>query len=181
MMGQVKDQLIYNGIEYEILDEFYRFENNFWQTMKERISSRTEMDCYFKNYITFPLDPYLEKHNLKFQATSTANWRGYVGYWEIIDNKMHLVRISRTEFLGGNQARTIDIDLATILPDYQGKPYFCDWINGKMYCTKQIKPCSLLVYLTGECDLFILENGIVQSVTTFISEKFQSRLRNHAK
>ncbi len=38
-----------------------------------------------------PLKPYLEKNiAIKFDLNTTANWKGYQGEWQIVDNKLFL-------------------------------------------------------------------------------------------
>lgn len=39
---------------------------------------------------TEPLEPYLEKHNIKFYAWCTACWRGYISKWSIEDGMLYL-------------------------------------------------------------------------------------------
>jgi hypothetical protein len=39
---------------------------------------------------TEPLEPYLEKHNIKFYAWCTACWRGYTSKWSIEDGMLYL-------------------------------------------------------------------------------------------
>lgn len=72
-----------------------------------------------------PLEKYLKKRkDVKFKGTSTANWRGYIGTWEIVDNKLYLIRLRNsrgdelgTEYLFPGQTRVFaewfsgDIDI----------------------------------------------------------------------
>ncbi len=42
---------------------------------------------------TEPLRPYLQAMNIEYPATSTANYRGYIASWEVIDDKLYLVDV----------------------------------------------------------------------------------------
>lgn len=42
---------------------------------------------------TEPLEPYLEKHNIKFYAWCTACWRGYTCKWVIEDDMLYLTNL----------------------------------------------------------------------------------------
>jgi hypothetical protein len=46
-----------------------------------------------------PLSDHLERLGLKFQWISTAEWRGYRAQWEIINEKLYLIKFSG--YLGG--------------------------------------------------------------------------------
>ena len=34
-----------------------------------------------------PLNQFIETNKLKFEAHTTAHWRGYQGYWKLSDDK----------------------------------------------------------------------------------------------
>jgi len=51
----------------------------------------------------------------KFQSNCTALWRGYVGTWEIIENRLYLIIISGV-IQDGEKAQ-----LSTIFPDHPRK------------------------------------------------------------
>ena len=58
-----------------------------------------------------------------FQPNSTALWRGYRGYWEIIDDRLYLVKLNGT-LSNGEQAT-----LATLFPNFPDR-VFAHWYNG---------------------------------------------------
>ncbi len=50
------------------------------------------------SFYSLPLEPYFEKYPEKRpEATSSALWRGYIGYYEIIENQLFLIDIKRVE------------------------------------------------------------------------------------
>lgn len=71
---------------------------------------------------TEPLRPYLEVKNIQYQGISTANYRGYVASWEIIDNKLYLTNIKIPGFLP-------EMDSEADLFPGQDKT-FADWYTG---------------------------------------------------
>ena len=76
---------------------------------------------------TTPLAPYLGA-NAKdeiFQATNTANWRGYVGEWEIADDRLFLVDLKGR--LKDGSAAT----LSTIFPNSDGR-VLATWYSGTL-------------------------------------------------
>jgi molecular chaperone DnaK len=73
---------------------------------------------------SYPLESYLGNHNVKFKAPNTGCWRGYIGNWEVIDDKLFLI-----DFKGYLE------DSAQVGIDYlfQGKQrVFADWYSGKI-------------------------------------------------
>ena len=72
----------------------------------------------------------------KFRAPHTACWRGYVGQWELIDNKLYLRRFS------GTLAEGKAVTLKSIFP--KGPyPIFASWFTG----TLQVPQGKLLEYI----------------------------------
>ena len=53
---------------------------------------------------SFPLEPYLEKHNIILGATNSACWRGYIGHWLIEDGCLYLTNLSAHLAIDGNRA-----------------------------------------------------------------------------
>lgn len=71
-----------------------------------------------------PLRPYLDSRiDIEFVSNSTACWRGYVGRWEVIDDKLYLVNLSAN--LGDEK---VGIDY--LFPG-QTK-VFADWYSGEI-------------------------------------------------
>ena len=74
---------------------------------------------------TEPLEAYFRGPGSRpeFQAPHTACWRGYVGQWELKDDKLYLRR------LNGTLADGKTVTLKTIFP--KGPyPIFADWFTG---------------------------------------------------
>ena len=91
--------------------------------------------------------------NPAFESNCTALWRGYIGEWEIIDERLYLTSLS------GNLTDGTKASLSTIFPDYPDK-VFAHWYSGKLV----IPQGKLLEYVhmgyasTYERDLIISIN-----------------------
>jgi len=59
----------------------------------------------------------------KFMATNTANWRGYVGGWEIVAGRLYLVKLSGVLMDGS------DANLETVFPGFPER-VFAHWYTG---------------------------------------------------
>jgi len=107
-----------------------------------------------------------EKKSLKFYTESTACWRGYVGTWEIKDNKLYLVDF-----------RSPNYELA------RRPPIFADWITDKlMFNTSKTYEGEVSRYITQThlnvaSGLVISSKNIKEDKLTFIREK----LRKYSK
>ncbi len=93
----------------------------------------------------------------KFDASCTALWRGYVGSWEILSDRLYLVGLEAT-MEDGTPA-----NLATLFPAYPER-VFAHWYYGEI----RVPQGKLLKYVHQgynsiyEEDLFILvEKGVV--------------------
>ena len=73
-----------------------------------------------------PLAPYLEFHEIddRFLSYSSENERGYIGVWEIIDNKLYL-----TDLKGFNQKMKL-IGMIDIFLDPEN--IFAGWYSGEI-------------------------------------------------
>lgn len=94
-----------------------------------------------------------------FAYNCTALWRGYVGTWELVSNRLYLIALTGT-LEDGNAAT-----LATVFPDHPNR-VFAHWYSG----TIRIPQGRLLNYVhmgygsTYETDILLkLENGVVIS------------------
>ncbi len=89
---------------------------------------------------TEPLEDYfkLVGKQFKFAATCTALWRGYVGQWELLNDRLYLVGLSGTLEDG------TDATLASIFPEYPQR-VFAHWYSGKV----RIPQGKLLNYVHG--------------------------------
>lgn len=95
----------------------------------------------------------------------TALWRGYVGSWEITNDRLYLVDLSGTLRDG------TDVCLATLFPDYPDR-VFAHWYSGEL----RIPEGKLLNYVhmgfgsRYERDLILsIRNGILLSRKTRIN------------
>ena len=78
---------------------------------------------------TEPLEPYLEKHNIKFYAWCTACWRGYTSKWSIEDGMLYLTDLHgfiSTDEDGGLMNKSVGMDY--LFPG-QDK-VLADWYSG---------------------------------------------------
>ena len=78
-----------------------------------------------------PLDDYFFKGGFKpnFSITSTANWRGYRGLWEISEDRLYLISLSGT-LDDGNEAC-----LETVFPGFPNR-VFAHWHSGELRVPK---------------------------------------------
>lgn len=74
-----------------------------------------------------PLELYfvLGGNRPDFQSTSTALWRGYVGNWEIIDDRLYLVKLQG--ILGDGS----EVELSNVFPGFSDR-VFAHWFSGKI-------------------------------------------------
>ena len=108
---------------------------------------------------TQPLDVYLNICDIKFESTTrcTALWRGYVGSWEIIDDRLYLIGIS------GDTHEYGELKLTTFFPSFPER-VFAHWYNG----TIRLPDGKMLEYVhmgygsTYEKDILIeIKKGVV--------------------
>ena len=114
----------------------------------EQLSMRTE-----------PLSDYFAQmgHQPEFQDQSTACWRGYVGQWEILLDRLYLVGISAT------YADGTGVGLDSLFPGFADR-VFAHWYTGVINIPKGklIKYVHMGYLSQYEQDLFLaVENGIV--------------------
>lgn len=110
---------------------------------------------------TNPLSDYFAMGgvNPHFESNCTALWRGYVGSWEIVDDRLYLVELSGT-LEGG-----ADATLATIFPDFPDR-VFDHWYTGTIRIPqgKQLEYVHMGYGSTYERDLFLdIERGVIVS------------------
>jgi hypothetical protein len=111
---------------------------------------------------TNPLGAYLEgvSSPIKFCATSTALWRGYIGTWTIEGGRLYLAKLRG--YIDKDGA-VDEVGLSYLFPDYPDG-VFAHWYSGELRCPMG----ELLNYVHGgygstyEQDLFIeIEKGVV--------------------
>jgi hypothetical protein len=108
-----------------------------------------------------PLESYFAMRgheNQLFLSPHSALWRGYIGHWEIVDDRLYLISLEGT-LLGSG----VEISVATFFPDSPDR-VFAHWYSG----TIRILEGKLLRYFHGgyasiyERDLFLdVEQGVV--------------------
>lgn len=106
-----------------------------------------------------PLEDYFEMSGPrpKFAMTSTALWRGYVGDWEIVADRLYLVGLSAT-LADGTPA-----SLETLFPGYPER-VFAHWFSGTLRIPqgKRLKYVHMGWASTFERDLFLdITHGVV--------------------
>ena len=111
---------------------------------------------------TNPLSDYFAMGgtNPRFESNCTALWRGYVGSWEIVDDRLYLVGLTGTLEDGA------EASLATIFPEFPER-VFAHWYSGTIRIPqgKQLEYVHMGYGSTYERDLFLdVERGVV--VTT---------------
>ena len=94
-----------------------------------------------------------------FESNCTALWRGYVGEWEVKDNRLYIIGLSGV-LEGGSEA-----SLETVFPGFPDR-VFAHWYSGRV----RIPEGKILEYVhmgyasTYESDLMIdFEKGVVIS------------------
>ena len=108
---------------------------------------------------TNPLSDYFAMGgtNPRFESNCTALWRGYVGSWEIVDDRLYLIGLNGT-LEDGTQA-----SLATIFPGFPDR-VFAHWYSGTIRLPqgKQLEYVHMGYGSTFERDLFLdVERGVV--------------------
>ena len=88
--------------------------------------------------------------DIKFGMSSTACWRGYVGTWKVINDRLYLIGISACDETGKK------LKLNDLFPGF-GYKVFAHWYSGEVRCPQG----KLLKYVHGgyastyERDLFL--------------------------
>lgn len=109
---------------------------------------------------TNPLGQYFSMGGFKphFQAPSTALWRGYVGSWEIVDDRLYLVELSGT--LENGTEATIE----AVFPGFPDR-VFAHWYSGTIRLPqgRQIKYVHMGYGSIYERDLYLdVEKGVLK-------------------
>ena len=111
---------------------------------------------------TNPLGPYLQANNISFASPHTANWRGYVGTWEIKGSEEAGERLYLIELKAHRSYEDI-VGLEEIFPGFPNG-VFAHWFSGEI----RLPQGNLLKYVHGgyasqyEFDLFLeIKKGVV--------------------
>ncbi len=119
---------------------------------------------------TQPLGPFLKfsGSTLKFEATCTALWRGYVGTWAIENDRLYLVKLSGSVVADGQEQ---EVGLEALFPGYPDG-VFAHWFTGELRCPSG----ALLNYVHGgygstyELDTFFrVQRGVVLEERTVVN------------
>ena len=90
---------------------------------------------------TNPLSLYLKNAGISFQSPHTANWRGYVGTWEILEHsgveRLYLVALS------AHKTYEEILSLSDVFPGHD--KVFAHWFSGELRCPQG----ELLNYVHG--------------------------------
>ncbi|MDP3122391.1 hypothetical protein [Polynucleobacter sp.] len=90
---------------------------------------------------TNPLSPYLRQMGIQFISRSTANWRGYIATWEVIEcegaERLYLAKLS------ANRSHSEKIGLTDLFPGFD--KVFAHWFTGELRCPQG----ELLNYVHG--------------------------------
>lgn len=119
---------------------------------------------------TNPLSLYLSQNKISFESPNTANWRGYIGTWEIIESgdveRLYLVELS---------ARKTYLEIVGIPEIFPGfDRVFAHWFTGEL----RLPQGNMLKYVHGgyastyEYDLLIqVKQGVVVERTARKNER----------
>jgi hypothetical protein len=110
---------------------------------------------------TEPLSDYFAMGGLNpgFKSTCTALWRGYVGSWEIVDDRLYLIALQ------GSLEDGTEASLATIFPEYPSR-VFAHWYSDAIRIPegRQIEYVHMGYGSTYERDLLLdVERGVVMT------------------
>lgn len=114
---------------------------------------------------TLPLEAYLKRlpkaRRPRFLPGSTANWRGYIATWEIIDQRLFLTGLEDAVCEAGGTPR--EATLATIFP--QGPyPVPATWVTGQLRCPEGRLRAYVHAGFASEYErdrLLIIEKGVL--------------------
>jgi hypothetical protein len=98
----------------------------------------------------------------EFEYNCTALWRGYIGTWEIVDDRLYLIELCGTLKDGG------EASVATIFPDYPDR-VFAHWYSGTIRIPqgRRLKYVHMGYASTYERDMLLeIEKGILKK--TFV-------------
>ena len=131
---------------------------------------KLRIDGKSEHLMATPLEEYWSAEHPRpenFSQTSWSCWRGYIGTWEVIDNKLCLIRIERHEIWPKEdtfEEQSIDIPLQPLLGT--SGPVPADWFSGVLRVVRgqviaQVNTGFASVY---EEDLFlVVDHGTITS------------------
>lgn len=95
--------------------------------------------------------------NPGFEFSSTALWRGYVGTWEVLNDRIYLVELRGTLKSGD------DATLESVFPGFKDR-VFAHWFSGRLRIPqgKRLEYVHMGYASTYERDVLLtLQNGVV--------------------
>ncbi|NMP16351.1 hypothetical protein [Thalassotalea sp. Y01] len=127
--------------------------------MTAQISERIHLNGKDLSLLSTPLCDYfaLAKIESPFKGNCTALWRGYIGSWEVIDNRLYLVSVE-AGFDDDNKT-----SLADIFPGFSNR-VFAHWYSGELRIPigNQLNYQHIGFASTYEKELFLeLDSGVV--------------------
>ena len=127
--------------------------------MTAQISERLFWEGEKHALLTNPLCDYFEMGGLRpeFQCTSTALWRGYVGTWEIVANRLYLIDLNAVLASGE------DASLESVFPGFKDR-VFAHWFTGTLRIPqgKRLEYVHMGYSSIYERDLLLtIEQGVV--------------------
>jgi hypothetical protein len=111
---------------------------------------------------TNPLGPYLQANDISFISPHTANWRGYIGTWEIKGSEEAGERLYLVE-LNAHRSYEDIVGLEEIFPGFPDG-VFAHWFSGTIRLPqgKQLKYEHMGYMSVYEYDLFLeIKKGVV--------------------
>ncbi|WGH75977.1 hypothetical protein P8625_02075 [Tenacibaculum tangerinum] len=120
-----------------------------------------------------PLETYYQQNNLNypFRMLHTANYRGHIATWKIIDDKFFITNIAIEE----DNYKPTKFNVKSIDNTFSNdSKVFADWFSGVLVCQKRKKEN----YWKTEYSIYIyVKNGLVQK-SKKITEKDFERIEN---
>ena len=135
--------------------------------MTAQITETLIIDGQPESMMSTPLGDYFEMlpNSPQFEASCTALWRGYVGTWQIINDRLYLIEINGT--LKGGEPAT----LAALFPGFPER-VFAHWFSGQVRLPqgKRLSYRHMGFGSTYERDHFIVfRKGIVVGQHTVVN------------
>jgi len=101
----------------------------------------------------FPLDPYIENRgDVFFKPYSTANWRGYQGYWKLTDNKLFITNLESSNHSYESLFQTKN-------------PILAEWFSGRIkfgFGNCHSNKSNFLPSIYDNYLMLTVENGIIK-------------------
>lgn len=80
-----------------------------------------------------PLSSYIEQNKIRLEATSSANWRGYLAEWALTDTGLELKRIFKEEgSMKGGTYTEKEVDISGKVMPGKKLPLLATWYSGTL-------------------------------------------------